>query len=89
MISQSRLFNADRGTRTLTSVSPADFESAASAIPPHPHEPCEKYFNTIMIQLQGLNLFFYPIYFITIVSAICSYVAFFEILKSPTLIFVQ
>ena len=30
-------FNADRGIRTLTGISPADFESAASAIPPHPH----------------------------------------------------
>ncbi len=28
--------NADRGTRTLTRLPPADFESAASAIPPHP-----------------------------------------------------
>ena len=31
------LCNADRGTRTLTKSPPADFESAASAIPPHPH----------------------------------------------------
>lgn len=32
------LINADRGTRTLTPSRVADFESAASAIPPHPHE---------------------------------------------------
>lgn len=32
------LGNADRGTRTLTPSRVADFESAASAIPPHPHQ---------------------------------------------------
>ena len=31
-------FYADRGTRTLTRLPLADFESAASAIPPHPRE---------------------------------------------------
>ena len=33
---RSQLPGADRGTRTLTKSPPADFESAASAIPPHP-----------------------------------------------------
>lgn len=33
---QKPFSTADRGTRTLTRSPPADFESAASAIPPHP-----------------------------------------------------
>lgn len=30
--------SADEGTRTPTGVCPADFESASSAIPTHPHQ---------------------------------------------------
>ena len=49
---RNSLPNADRGTRTLTSVSPADFESAASAIPPHPHFDDEDYSNIINFIFQ-------------------------------------
>ena len=45
-------FNADRGIRTLTGISPADFESAASAIPPHPHLCNETYFIIIKNVMQ-------------------------------------